>query len=129
MTTPITTFFKAGDAVADSSTATYRGQLVDGSVPTPQPIGSGVVSTLTLDLIDTATGATVNGVSQANILNTGRGTLDSSGNLTITLQPADTAILRTGDAQETRSMVIDAVYPGGTLRHRVDINIVALGGP
>src|SRR5579875_268926 len=114
MTTPITPFLTQGLAVADSGTLVYRGVLQDASNP-PVPIGSGIVTALTLTVFDTATGAVVNGISGLNILNTGRGTLDVNGNLTITLggpgNSADTAMIRTADAQETRSMVITATYP------------------
>src|SRR5579875_939239 len=130
MTTPITPFLTQGLAVADSGTLVYRGVLQDTRNP-PVPIGSGIVTAMTLTVFDTATGAVVNGISNLSILNTGRGALDTSGNLTITLggpgNSADTAMIRAGDPQETRSMVIEAVYPGGTLRHRVDFLILAMG--
>ena len=45
-----------------------------------------------LCVADTLTSAVINAVEQVNILNTGRGTIDSLGNLAITLEAADTAL-------------------------------------
>jgi hypothetical protein len=114
--------------IAAGATAVYKGQLQDENgtaVPSAQ------LASLTLSIVDTFSGAIVNSCSQVNILNTGRGTVDSSGNLAVTLGPSDTALLVATDQQEYRSMVLDWTYLGGakTGRHQVDLLIQALTGP
>lgn len=128
MTTRTSLKGPAFQPTAAGSTAVYRGQLQDD---TAAPIGSSVLTALTLSIVDTRTGAVVNGVSQRNILNLDRGTVDGSGNLTITLTAADTALLNAADASEGRSLVIDWTWnsPVKTGRHQVDFTIIALSGP
>lgn len=118
-----------GPAPAGSSMV-YTGVVVDvDQAPIP---GTSLVS-MTLTLVDTLTGAVVNGVSQVNILNTGRGAIDALGNLTITLLPDDTALTEApGAAQMQRSMVIDWTYgtsPTYTGRHQANFVVAALAGP
>ena len=119
----------APGAVPAGKTLVYTGQFVD---ETGAPILPADLNSLTLTIVDTVSGAVVNGVSGVGILNTGRGAVDSQGNLTLTLQaPGDTGLLNPGDAQETRSLVLDWTYAGGAKlgAHRVDFQIQALGAP
>ena len=119
---------------AAGSTPIYRGTLVD-------PYGAGIpaadLSSLTLTIADVLTGDVINGVSQVNILNTGRGTIDSSGNLQVSLLAADTSMDEVpGSLQVERALVIDWTYAtsgpaatSGSGRHQVNFTLVALSGP
>lgn len=131
MTNPVTKFTTDAQGIPAGSTPTYRGVLKDASA-TSQAVGSGSVSALTLSITDDATGAVVNNCNQADILNTGRGTLDADGNLEITLTADDTAMLR-GEGKENRSLTIDFKYPGpggitAVGRHRVIFTVYAMPG-
>jgi hypothetical protein len=114
--------------VPAGKTLVYTGQFVD---ETNTPITAAQLASLTLSIIDPATGAVVNGVSGANILNSGRGVVDTNGNLTLTLLSGDTVLLNPTDVQETRSIVLDWTYSGGQKSgaHRVDFQVQALGAP
>lgn len=114
------------DPKAAASTVVYEGQLLDeNSVAVP----AANLAALTLSLVDTITGAVINSVTQVNILNSGRGTVDSSGNVVITLTPTDTGLQDSTASQESRSMVIDATYSGSkVLRHQIDFLLSALSG-
>lgn len=125
MTNPVTQFLSVTQGVAAGGLMVYKGVIQDGD---GNPLGSGVISGLALSITDDQTGAAVNAVSQISILNTGRGTLDANGNLTITLQSGDTAIIRSGDTKEGRSMTIDFSYPGGVGRHCVKFTVIAMPG-
>lgn len=113
--------------IAAGATAVYKGQLQDDL---GNPISAASLTTLTLSIVDTVTKAVVNGVSAVNILNTGRGAVDSAGNLTVTLGPADTALLVASDPQEYRSLILDWTFAVGakTGRHQVDFLIIAMAG-
>lgn len=110
---------------AAGSTPVYTGQLLDayGAV-----IPASHITVLTLTLVDTLTGAVVNGVNAINILNTGRGTVDALGNLTIAYLATDTAITEGALPSIQRSAVIDWTFTGGVGRHQVDFKIFALAG-
>jgi hypothetical protein len=114
--------------VPAGATPKYTAQIQD---ETGAAIPAASLTTLTLSIVDTRTGAVVNGVSARNILNADRGTVDSAGNLAVQLQAADTALLNVGDASEGRSLIFDWTFAGGakTGRHQVDFTIVALSGP
>ena len=126
MTTRTVFIGGANQPVASGETAQYKCQLLD---ETAAAVAAAALAALTLSIVDTATGAVINGCSAADILNTGRGMVDAAGNLAITLTPADTLLLAASDAQECRSLVIDWSYGGGKIgRHQVDFLIAALGG-
>jgi len=116
------------------STPTYTCQIVD---PYGVGIPASAFSSLTLSIVDTLSGAIINGASQVNILNTGRGMIDSSGNLTIVLETGDTSMSEApGQAQIQRALVIDWTYATtgsqpsfGTSRHQVNFILLALAGP
>jgi len=117
-------FPTADKAVVSQSSMTYKAKLVyeDGS-----PISSADLSALTLSLIDAKSGAIINGVSNINILNTDRGTIDIQGNLAVVLTPDDTfSELNTID----RSMIFRWVYGVDNLvgRHQIVFRIVKLSG-
>lgn len=111
------------------STPVYTAKIVDAE-------GAGIpdtsLDTVTLSIVDTLSGAVINGVSETDILNTGRGTVDEFGNLTITLLPDDTSMEGVpGAAKVQRSLVIDFTYNGGDSvgRHQVNFTLLALAGP
>ena len=121
----------SGGPYAAGSTPQYRGQILSQT-------GSGIpaadISVLTLSIVDTLSGAIINGVSQANILNTGRGTVDSGGNLVVSLLAADTSLGEApGVSQVQRSLVIDWTYAivgeSGSGRKQINFIVVALAGP
>jgi|SRR6185437_2023727 len=115
-------------SVAAGATAVYTGQLQDED---GNPISAGQLGSLTLSIVDTFSGAVVNNASQVNILNADRGTVDAQGNLTVTLETGDTALLVAADKREYRSLVFDWTYDGGAKsgRHQADFLIEALTGP
>jgi len=116
--------------VAAGSTPVYTAYFVD---TTGAAIPPTALASVTLTICDTQSGAIVNSVSQVNILNTGRGTVDSAGKLTITLEPGDTAMDEVpGLAQIQRSLVIDwatTSTPPVIGRHQVNFPVLALAGP
>jgi hypothetical protein len=124
----------ANSPFASGSTPTYTGLIVD-------PYGNGIpaaaFSGLTLSIVDTLSGDVINDASQVNILNTGRGTIDAEGNLTIALETGDTTMDEApGAAQIQRSLIIDWQYATsgpqattGTGRHQANFILTALAGP
>lgn len=89
-------------------------------------IAAANLSTLTLSIVDAASRQVVNGVSAVSILNTGRGTVDASGNLVLTLLPADTALLVSTDSAEDRSLLLAWTYSGGKVgEHEAQFTLVA----
>lgn len=119
---------------AEGSTPIYTGQIRD-------VFGAGIPATafssLTLSIVSTLTGEVINGVDAVDILNTGRGTIDSSGNLTIQLESGDTSLSTfPGQARVQYSMIIDWTYEtvvaptsSGSGRHQVNFSVLALAGP
>lgn len=111
----------------ERSTLFWRGQLIDQD---GQGVPAASLTELTLTLIDTDTGAVINGVEAVNVLNTGRGTVDGEGNYEIRLGPpdtADTAIVTAGNSVEYRSAVLDWSYSNNLAgRHQMDFAVVAL---
>jgi hypothetical protein len=107
------------------STIVYTGNLVDLA---GLAIPAASLSTLTLSLLNGA-GAVINSVSNVNILNTGRGTVDTQGKVTVTLSPADTAL---GTFPSVRSseiaLVLNWTSGGVTGRHQANLTLVALSG-
>lgn len=114
-----------GGSFAAGATLLYTAQLVD---PNYNPIAGSALNTLVLTIADTMTGAIINNCQDVNILNTGRGTIDESGNLTITLSSADTAMSETPAPQVQRSLIYDWTYNGGqaTGRHQANFVLTAL---
>lgn len=73
----------------EGSTPIYTGQLLDN-------YGVGIPAAslldLTLTILDTLSGAVINGCFEVDILNSDRGVVDASGNMTVTLQTGDTSL-------------------------------------
>lgn len=119
----------SGSPVASDTTPLYTAVLVD---PAGHPISGAALDTLTLSIVDTLTGVIINGVSQTNILNTDRGTIDSQGKLSVQLRVGDTSTDELpGVARVLRSLVFDWTYQSGTQvgRHQANFVIDALAGP
>lgn len=113
------------DPLPFNSTPVYAAVMVDEN---DVPMGPGAFTTLTLSIVDTLSGAIINGVDNVNILNTGRGTLDANGNLTVAFLAADMAPYNAEDDQEQRSLVFGWTYNGGAKvgAHQVDFQLQAL---
>lgn len=111
---------------AASTTPVYQGQIVDA---TGTGIPASGLSSLTLSIVDTLSGSIINGASQVNVLNAGRGAVDSSGNVTITLETGDTSLANTQAPSIQRSLVLDWITTAGAVgRHQVNFVILALAG-
>lgn len=77
-------------------------------------IPSSSLSTLTLTLYDVATNTILNSRDAQNVLNANNVTVDGSGNLTWTVQPADHAVVSTKPrARERHRGVFDFTWTGG----------------
>lgn len=97
-------------------------------------LGAGIpaanLATLTLTLyVQDTTLTVINGVSATNILNAGRGTVDSSGNLVISLLPADSPINDTTLAEELHVALVEWTYNGGASagKHELAFRVRNLG--
>jgi len=111
--------------VAEKATLRVTALLVDEAGVAIPSIG---LSTLTLTLYnrDSVTKEIINSVDAVNILNTGRGSVHaSSGLLTITLEPNDTAIVDTATDLEWHRALIQGTYGAGakTFRQEVDFQV------
>lgn len=97
--------------VIAGTTPVYTGQLVDSTLT---PIGSSALNTMTITLTDSVSNSIVNNVNNVNILNTGRGTIDSNGFLTIAFLPGDMMLFNPNNLVEERQMLITYTFNGNT---------------
>lgn len=105
----------------------YSGQLVDRD-------GEGIpaldLASFTLSIVDTLTQEVI--VSDVNILNTGRGTVDEAGNFTVTLEVGDTLMDEVpGEEKIQRSLVLDWAtidVPPQVGRHQANFILLRLAG-
>jgi len=87
-------------------------------------IGPADLTALQGTLFDQDTGAIINSFDTVGILNTDRGTLDASGNLAITLRPADMVILNAALAYETHILKIRLTFGAtGERNHSVGFRV------
>ena len=77
----------------------------DGTILTPAAL-----QTLTLTLTDVATNTVINTLDHADILNAGRGTLDSNGRLLISLEKLDSPIVTSATQIETHRALIEGTW-------------------
>lgn len=108
--------------VAEKTTLRFTSTLVD-ETGTVVPLAGVSALTLTLYNRDSTTKEIINTVSAVNILNTGRGTLHATtGLLTVTLDPADNAIVNTANDLEWHRALIEGTYAGGAkaFKHEID---------
>ena len=112
--------------IPEQSSARYSATITkpDGAALTPAESGL----TLRLTLYALNEGHTIiNGLEDANILNAGRGTLSSLGELVIGLMDADNQIVDPTLAQERHIMLIQAGWAnGGAANHEVLFTVANL---
>jgi len=84
--------------------------------------------TLTIYALDAAR-TIVNAVTTVNILNTGRGTIDAAGLLTLILTPDDNQILDSTLPEERHVLLMQGTYASGVkaTRHEVVVTVLNLG--
>lgn len=87
-------------------------------------LGSAALNTLTLTLYNFADGAIINSRNQQSILNANGGVVDASGNLTLTLAPADMVIVDTGLLLERHVALIEWTYAGGLKTGRQEVELM-----
>jgi hypothetical protein len=108
-----------GAPIDERTTPTFAWQIVDAD-------GVGVpaasLASLTWWLFNKATGAVINSRNGTSILNANNGTVDGSGNATLVLEAADTAILDESLDLETHIAEFEFTYNGGarTGRHVIE---------
>ncbi len=66
-------------------------------------------------------GTIVNGKEDTDILNANNGTIDGSGNITLTLLAADTAMSNTARLREWRTALIQWTWASGTKHGSVEV--------
>jgi hypothetical protein len=76
-------------------------------------IPSSSLNTLTLTLYNKKDLAIINSRNKQSILNTNGGTVDSSGNFTLTLTPSDMIVVRKVQAQEPHIALVEWTYGAG----------------
>ncbi len=109
----------------ERTTGRYTAVLVDES---DVPVGSTIITALTLTLYDKASGAIINSRNDQNALNANGVTLDVSGNLAWTVSYLDNVILDSGKHVEHHVALFEWVWASGTKegRHEVAIQVVNL---
>ncbi len=87
-------------------------------------IAAASLSTLTLTLYDLKGATIINSRAAQNVLNANNVTVDSSGNLVWTLQPADNPIIASGEL-ESHIALFEYTWSSGTKRgsHEVTISV------
>lgn len=108
--------------VAEQSTLRITATLVD---ETGAALPSAALASLTLTLYnrDSVAKEIINSVSAVNILNTGRGSVHvSSGLLTVTLDPADNAIIDPAIDLEWHRALIEGTYAGGVKAFKYEMD-------
>lgn len=110
---------------AEQTTMQITATLVDeaGAVV---PLAGLSALTLTLYNRDSAAQEIINSVNAVNILNAGRGTMHAtSGLLTITLLPADNAIIDSANDLEWHRALVQGSYGGGVkaVKYEIDFQV------
>lgn len=99
------------DIVAEKATCRITGKLVD---ELGAALGSSQLATLTMTLYALVSGFPIlNSNTDKDILNANQGTVDSSGNLVLTLLPADNPIQDDANSVETHRALLKWTYGGG----------------
>jgi len=104
--------------VRESSSARLTATIKD---ETETPIPAVSLGTLTLLLYDQrtelaspgSTAAVINSRNRQDVLNANGCVVDSSGNLTLTLSPADNVIVNTGESSERHVALFEWTYGAG----------------
>lgn len=101
------------EQVPEKQTCRIEATILDENMA-PIPAASLTTLTVTLyDCTDCDNLPIVNSVDNVNILNTGRGTVDSSGRMVCTLLPADNPILLDSHEYEWRCALFRYTYSAG----------------
>lgn len=112
------------EPIGERTTRFITAQLVDQD---ENSIGAGSLLSLTLTLYNLdSTNTIINSVNDTNILNVGRGTVDSDGNVSIELQPDDNQLIDTTKTREIHRALIEWTYGSGPRqgRHIVEFTVV-----
>ena len=116
-----TRFVRLAEEVPEGATLRYTARLTDER---NLPLSSQAMMTMTLTLYDLSGSAQtiLNEVDGIDILNTGRGTLDTQGVLVVTLSPEDNPIVDDRRKRERHLMLFEWTFDGGnkTGRHEVE---------
>lgn len=107
--------------IAEGTTAQITATIEDES-GTAIPAASLTTMILTLYLKDTPA-TTINSRSDQNVLNANNVVIDSSGNLTWTMQPADNAISDTNKTVEHHIALFEWTWSSGTKAGKYEIEI------
>ena len=107
-------------ALTERTSGRYTCQLVDET-------GAGIsfvsLITLLLTLYDLATGTMINGRTAQNVLNDNNVTVDASGNLVWSIQPADNIIVTDALSLETHIALFQATWATGACDHEVSLPV------
>lgn len=95
------------------ASARFTAQLVDLH---GNPLSGDAISSLTLTLADSKTGAIINSVEDQPVLNVNRGAVTEDGHVEIILTPQDTMI--SGNNRVWRSIILQWAWSGSSLRGR-----------
>lgn len=80
------------------------------------PISSASLDTLTLTLFEILSKKAINGRDDQNVLNANNVTVNSSGELVWTIQPADNALIRQSHGYEVHRALFEWTWDSGTKR-------------
>jgi hypothetical protein len=113
-------------SIASGMTAIFSGVFYDEN---DLPIPASDFDSLVLSINDTETGEVINSVDELDILNAGRGVVDSQGRLTITLESDDTVLPVGSKRTKSRSLTVKWTYrTDRTGSHQIDFKITRLVG-
>jgi hypothetical protein len=99
--------------VSESTTLKLVGTLKDESGAL---INGASLSTMSLTLYNVVDNAIINSRNAQSILNTNGGTIDGSGNWTLTLSPADNTVMDQSAASEDHVAIIKWTYSSGPVQ-------------
>lgn len=111
------------NAIAEKTTARVTAVLRD-------ELGAGIsaaqLTALTLTIYDIATGGVINSRNKINILNANGGDVDSSGNLTYWMTPADNTIITPTKDFEDHCLLFEWSSGSKDGKHEVIVKVVNL---
>ena len=106
--------------VREKTTRRYTAVLKD---ETGAAIGSGTLSSLKLTLYNKADGSIINTRNQQNVLNANGVTVDSSGNLTWTMDPADNPVIDAVKDYEEHVALFEIGWSGDAKKNNHEVII------
>lgn len=110
--------------VPQLTSAQYAATLQDQS---GAGVSAGSLSSLTLTLTDAVSGAIINGRNAQNTLNANNVTVDASGHLVWTMQPADSPIHDATREVENHVATFVVIWSTGRINHQVLLAVTNLG--